>query len=75
MSRQQPLSLAVAMRTNRMTEFVAQYEDTRGDPKVFERITSAPLTRSRKSPEKLPENLVGDVPDFVELGVMSVAGW
>jgi len=63
MSRQQPLSLAVAIRTNRMNEFVAQYEETRGDPKLFERIPNALLTRPRKSREKLRENHVRPFPN------------
>jgi hypothetical protein len=47
------ISLAQAMRENRMKEFMAQYKDVQGDAELFERTrekaTPAPRPQRRKA--------------------------
>jgi hypothetical protein len=53
MGRQAPLSLAQALRENRMKEFIAQYKGVKGDAELFERLVKrASDAPSRKQPRK-----------------------
>ena len=47
-----PLSLAQALRENRMKEFIAQYQGVKADGELFERLVKRAATESRQQPRK-----------------------
>ena len=48
----QVLSLAQALRENRMKEFIAQYKDVQGDPKLLDRMVKRAALERQPQPRK-----------------------
>lgn len=52
MARWQPLSLAQALRENRMKEFIAQYKGVKADAEQFERLLKRAASERQPQPRK-----------------------